>query len=158
MPKHTINARAETLLEKPAFRGCFRHKRGAVPATGFYEWRRTPEGKRTRDRFHFTLKSGEPFFMAALWDTWCSPDGSVIDTASIITTEANDLIASIHNRMPAMLTSDEAEAWIMAEYDPEMLQSLLRPIDASRMTMEESPAPPAVKLARTNCVQTNFEF
>ncbi len=104
-----INARSETAETKPSFRGAMRHHRCIFPVSGFYEWRRTPEGKQP---YFISPSDGGVMAFAGLWDTWCDPDGGDIDTGAILTTEANGFISGIHHRMPAILTQDEFEPWL----------------------------------------------
>jgi putative SOS response-associated peptidase YedK len=104
-----INARAETLAEKPSFKGLLRSKRCLVIADGFYEWKK--EGG-SKTPMYITMKSGEPFAFAGLWDIWKNPDGEAIRSCTIITTEPNDVVAPIHNRMPAILTPEGREIWL----------------------------------------------
>src|SRR3954471_24884586 len=105
-----INARAETLAEKPAFRTALRRRRCLIPADGFYEWRK--ESDKTKTPMYIRLKSGEPFAFAGLWDVWHSPDGSVVPSCTIVTTVPNELMASIHDRMPAILPESDYARWI----------------------------------------------
>lgn len=104
-----INARAETLLEKPSFRTSLAHKRGLLPATAFYEWS-GPKGRRDMHKFHPPTE--EPFALACLWDHWLGADGSEFESAAIITVAANKDIAPYHDRMPAYLTKDDYQAWL----------------------------------------------
>lgn len=105
-----INARAETLLAKPAFKGLVAERRCLIPADGFYEWRR--EGKR-KVPVWIHLRDGEPFAFAGLWDIWRGGDsGKAIHTFTIITTEPNSLLRQIHNRMPAICDRDKGEQWL----------------------------------------------
>ncbi|GBU16051.1 MULTISPECIES: SOS response-associated peptidase [Methylobacterium] len=108
-----INARAETMAEKPAFRGAFRHRRCVFLCDGFYEWRREGEGRRAR-RSPFAVRraDGAPMVLAGLWETWSSPDGSEIDTAAVVTTDANGSMAAIHDRMPAILSVGAVAEWL----------------------------------------------
>ena len=107
-----INARAETLAEKPAFKNLLGKRRCLVLADGFYEWRK--EGK-SKVPMRFKLKSGEPFAFAGLWDSWKQPDGNLLRTYTIVTTEPNDVLRPIHNRMPAMLSNDDAQKWLAVD-------------------------------------------
>jgi putative SOS response-associated peptidase YedK len=125
-----INARAETLSEKPAFRAAFKKRRCLVLANGFYEWRKTPGGKQP---MHITLASGEPFAFAGLWETWDAPDGSLLRTFTIVTGEPNELVASIHNRMPAILLPEHEAIWLDNAAEPGIWQDILRPYPAERM-------------------------
>lgn len=129
-----INARAETLAEKPSFRAAFRRRRCLVLADGFYEWRQEP-GQRSKTPLYIKLKSGEPFAFAGLWENWNSPDGSNVLSCTIITTEPNSLMQSIHNRMPVILSTESFSAWLEArETEPSRLQDLLAPFPAELMS------------------------
>ncbi len=126
-----INARGETLAEKPSFRTAFKRRRCLIPATGFYEWQRNPDD-RTKTPMHIALKSGTPFAFAGLWESWHSPEGQHIQSCTIITTEPNDLMAPIHNRMPVILPADAYNLWL----DPAErtdLQDLLAPYSSQEM-------------------------
>ena len=128
-----INARAETLAEKPSFRAAFRRRRCLIPADGFYEWRQEPGQKRKTPMF-IRLESGQPFALAGLWESWHAPDGSNILSCTIITTQPNDLVEKIHNRMPVILPPESYSLWLEpGEADPERLQALLKPYPASEM-------------------------
>lgn len=130
-----INARAETLAEKPSFRQAFARRRCLVVADGFYEWRSA--GKRKVPVYIF-LKSRTPFGFAGLYETWKAPDGTVIRTCTIITTEANDLLRPIHDRMPVILPERVEGDWLdPAETRLERLQSLLRPFPPDEMDAYE---------------------
>jgi len=105
-----INARAETVAEKPAYRAAFRHRRCLVLADGFYEWRRDGDHKTP---YFISLASGAPFALAALWESWKDKaSGDELQTATLITTEANDFMAPVHHRMPVVLTPDTADLWL----------------------------------------------
>ncbi len=128
-----INARAETAADKPAFRAAFRRRRCLVLANGFFEWQAVP-GRRNKIPTLIQLQSGEPFAFAGLWETWQSPDGSVVLSCTIITTEPNELMAPIHDRMPVILPPEAYQQWIDPnELPPAQLQSLLRPYPAAAM-------------------------
>jgi len=130
-----INARAETLAEKPAFKAAFARRRCLVAVDGFYEWRR--EGGRSVP-FFITLKSGRPFGLAGLYETWHDPEGGDVSTCTVITTEANDTVAPIHNRMPVIIPPAERDLWLDPESkDLKSLQTLLRPYDAGEMDAYE---------------------
>ncbi len=126
-----INARAETLAEKPAFRRPLKSQRCLVPANGFYEWRR--EGSRKQPYFA-RLRDGGLFGFAGLWDTWRDPNGELVYSYTIITTEANAVMAPIHDRMPAILLPDDEATWLDPTVEAsELLLSLLRPYPAEQM-------------------------
>jgi len=105
-----INARAETLAERPAFRGALARRRCLVPADGFYEWRR--QGKAKKQPFHIRARDGAPLGFAGLWELWRGPDGVTLGSCAIITTAANALLAPIHDRMPAILPPAAFNAWL----------------------------------------------
>lgn len=119
-----INARCETVAEKPSFRTALRQRRGAVLADGFYEWRQAPGGKQP---YHIHLPEYRPFVIAGLWERW-TRGPEPITSFAIITTEANDAVAKIHARMPVILPPDDYRLWLDAEEsDPERILPLLRP-------------------------------
>lgn len=126
-----INARAETLAEKPSFRGLLRNRRCLVVADGFYEWRAEGKGKTP---MYITLQDGQPFAFAGLWDLWKDSDGQPLQSCTIITTEPNELMASIHNRMPAILRPKAYEDWLNPQLrDEQVLTHLLQPYPAELM-------------------------
>ncbi len=127
-----INAVGETASTKPAFRAAFKKRRCLVLANGFYEWKK--DGKRRLPSYIYP-KSGEPMAFAGLWETWKSPEGEVVQSCTIITTEANPFIQPLHNRMP-MILSDETQAlWLdpLTE-DPKNLEPLLIPAPMELLT------------------------
>lgn len=129
--KPIINARAETLAQRPAFRGLLPRRRCLVPADGFYEWRK--EG-RTRTPMRFTLRSGEPFAFAGLWDRWLQRDGSLLYSFTIVTTSPNSLLEPVHNRMPAILRPEDEAKWLNpAITAPATLAQMLKPYPAELM-------------------------
>ncbi len=126
-----INARAETLLDKPSFQNLIARKRCIVPADGFYEWRRTGAKKQP---MRIVLKNRSLFSMAALYDIWISPEGRKISTCAIITTAPNRLMAEIHDRMPAILRPEDEAVWLdRNNRDAVELQKLLKPYAAEEM-------------------------
>ena len=128
-----INARAETLAEKPSFRTPFKRRRCLVLADGFYEWRQEGKGQ-PKTPMYIRLESGEPFAFAGLWDQWNAPDGSTILSCTIITTEPNNLVERIHNRMPVILPAQAYDAWLEpSEGNPAELSQWLRPYPAAEM-------------------------
>ena len=128
-----INARGETLAEKPSFRGGYKYKRCLVLADGFYEWMKQP-GTKTKVPHFIHMKDRRPFAFAGLWDEWNGPDGSQIRSCTIVTTEPNELMAPIHNRMPVILPPDAYAQWLdTAPQTRETLQPLIRPYPAEEM-------------------------
>lgn len=128
-----INARAETLAEKPAFRSAYKYHRCLIFADGFFEWQARP-GSKSKVPHFIRLKSGAPFAFAGLWEHWEPADGSEVRSAAIITTEPNELMASIHNRMPVILQPDTYSQWLdSAPQSPNRLQNLLVPYPAGEM-------------------------
>ena len=128
-----INARSETLPDKPAFRNAVRSRRCIVPASGFYEWK--PEGSR-KIPYYIRLSDGAPMGLAGIWEAWKTPDGSFLETFAILTTSANPLIASIHDRMPVILNPDTYSLWLDKDMkNPEQLQSLYLPFPADLLTL-----------------------
>ena len=126
-----INARAETVAEKIMFRDLLRHRRCAVPADGYYEWRTTSSGKVP---FWFTLKSRQPFFFAGLWDVWHEGHPDATPTFLLMTTEPNELAATVHDRMPVILHANDVKAWLdPAITEPRDLAHLLGPYPAEEM-------------------------
>ena len=107
-----INARVETLSEKPYFRDAYRKRRCLIPADGFYEWMR--EGKKKLP-LYFSLATHELMAMAGLWESWKAPDGSVRRTVCLITTEANDVMKPVHDRMPVFIAPPDWRAWLAGE-------------------------------------------
>ena len=141
-----INARAETLAEKPSFRAGFKYHRCLILADGFYEWKQQP-GTKAKTPHFIRLKSGRPFAFAGLWDTWQSPDGGTVKSATIITTAPNSLMAPIHNRMPVILPQSAYAQWLDPGARPaESLQTLLASYPSEEMnahpvsTLVNSPA------------------
>jgi putative SOS response-associated peptidase YedK len=128
-----INARAETLAEKPFFRGAYKYHRCLILANGFYEWHQSP-GTKTKTPYHIRLKNARPFAFAGLWDEWHSSDGSQIRSCTIITTNPNDLVAPIHNRMPVILPKEAYSLWLdPSPHTPDTLQGLLNPYPSNDM-------------------------
>ncbi len=129
-----INARAETVSEKPAYRAAFRRRRCLVVADGFYEWQRAG---RARQPYFIRMRDDSPFAFAALWEAWEGADHSYIESCTILTTEPNDLMRPIHDRMPVILPPEHYAAWLdPACEDAASLQPLLRPNPADVMRAE----------------------
>ena len=130
-----INARAETVAEKPSFRGPFKTNRCLIIADGFYEWRKTPDGKVP---VYIRMKNERPFGMAGLFSDWDSPDGEMLRTCTIITTQPNDLLAPIHNRMPVIIGQGHRNLWLDPDInDPVTLTALLGSYPSGEMEMWE---------------------
>ena len=105
-----INARAETVAEKPSYRNAYQHRRCLVLADGFYEWRRQGDSKTP---YYISLASGEPFALAGLWENWTDKEsGESLQTTTLMTTEANDFMAPLHHRMPVILDAANATDWL----------------------------------------------
>ncbi|NMO97104.1 SOS response-associated peptidase [Paenibacillus lemnae] len=122
----TINARAETVQKKPAFRHLIERNRIIIPSDGFYEWKR--EGKRNKQPYRFQIKSKGLYAFAGLYDEWKSPEGEVLKSCTIITTAANKVVGQIHDRMPVILNQNGVNAWLDPEFtDKQQLQDLLIP-------------------------------
>jgi putative SOS response-associated peptidase YedK len=127
-----INARAETLAEKPSVRGSLKYTRCLVSAAGFYEWK-SGAGK-TKTPYFIHKTDRKPFAFAGLWDSWNGPDGSQVKTCTIITTEPNDLTSLIHNRMPVILHPRDYAKWLdPSPQTPENMAPLLKPYPAEEM-------------------------
>jgi putative SOS response-associated peptidase YedK len=119
-----INARSETLSEKPSFRAAYKYRRCILPVDGFYEWKREGNAKQP---FYFKSPKDEPLPFAGLWESWTSPEGSEILSCAIITTEANDLMQPVHHRMPAMVMPEHRDAWLDPKfYDKDALREVTR--------------------------------
>jgi len=133
-----FNARAETVAEKPSFRRAFQSRRCLVVADGFYEWQKSGKGKQP---FYFSLKPARPFGFAGLYETWTSPERERLDTCTIITTQPNELVRPIHDRMPVIVPRDSEAAWIDPGIDDRaLLLSLLKPYPPDDMAMSEADA------------------
>ena len=132
MGARMINARAETVAEKPSFRAAFKQRRCLILADGFYEWQQQEKKKQP---FYFRMNDEHPFAFAGLWEHWKSGDGEVINSCTILTTEPNDLMRPVHNRMPVIIDPKDYDLWLDTEVKtPELLQPLLHPYSAEEMT------------------------
>ncbi|WP_141994753.1 SOS response-associated peptidase [Bacillus sp. B4EP4a] len=126
-----INARAETIAEKASFKNAYKKKRCLIIADSFYEWKKTPERKIP---MRIKLKNHAPFGMAGIWESWKSPEGRSIYTCSVITTVPNELMTSIHDRMPVILKPEDEKDWLNPSInDPAYLQQYLKSFDSEQM-------------------------
>ena len=139
-----FNARAETVAEKPSFRTAFKRRRCLIPADGFYEWRTiSPKQKKPH---YITLRSGQPFAFAGLWESWHPPNGPPVESCTIITTAANVFMQPLHDRMPVILSPKEYGAWIDPELtEPEQLLPMLNQYPGEEMA-EHSVSPLVVSV------------
>jgi putative SOS response-associated peptidase YedK len=125
-----INARGETVASKPSFRSAFKQRRCLILADGFYEWQKVGKAKQP---FYFTMRDGGVFALAGLWERW-KREPVTIESATIITTEANDLLRSMHDRMPVILTLDDCQRWLDPQLsDASKLEPMLKPYPADEM-------------------------
>jgi len=127
-----INARAESRAEKPSFRDAFRRRRCLVLADGFFEWKK--QGRK-KEPYLMRLRDGKPFAFAGLWENWRTPDKTPLETCTILTTDANELVRPLHDRMPVILEAEAYEPWLDPElHDKEKLLPLLHSFPADKMT------------------------
>jgi putative SOS response-associated peptidase YedK len=117
-----INARAETLAEKPSFRAAYKSRRCIVPASGFYEWKQLPNYKQP---YFIRPAEGTLFGFAGLWERWNRPDGEPLDTFAIITTQAVDRMGELHERMPVILDAEDYGLWLDRETEPDLVRQLI---------------------------------
>ena len=130
-----INARAETVAEKPSFRQAFSRHRCLIVADGFYEWKK--EGAKKKP-VYVRLRSGRPFGFAGIYSDWTAPDGNTVRTSAIITTDANGLLAPVHDRMPVIVPPDRYDLWLAADVqEKERLLALLKPFPDDEMELYE---------------------
>lgn len=128
-----INARSDTAATKPAFRAAFKHRRCLIPADGFYEWKKE---KGRKQPYLISMADGAPFAFAGLWENWKDPQGSPLESCTILTTDSNELVRSIHDRMPVILKPEDYDLWLdNAVSKPDRLQPLLKPYPSECMTM-----------------------
>jgi putative SOS response-associated peptidase YedK len=128
-----INARADTIATKPSFRTAFKRRRCLIPADGFYEWKKG-EGK-TKQPYYIRLKKDFPFAFAGLWEHWEGPDNSAIDSCTIVTTDANETLRPLHDRMPVILHEEDYDRWLDPKIDDaSQLCELLKPYPPEEMT------------------------
>ncbi len=145
---HTFNARSETLKQKGIFKDAFARRRALVPIDGFYEWKQVGKLKQP---LHITLQSHRPFCLAGLWDTWRSPAGLEVISFSIVTTQANDFIRAIHQRMPVVIAPANRHTWLT---DDAHAIDLLKPWNGEAMTaLEVSQAVNKVAVDDPRCLE-----
>ncbi|HEX8195908.1 MAG TPA: SOS response-associated peptidase [Pyrinomonadaceae bacterium] len=130
-----INARAETISEKPSYKNAFRSRRCLIPTSGFYEWQKTGD-KGAKQPFYFYLKDKSVFGFAGLWESWTDKEtGEEIESCTIITTEANEVLKPVHDRMPVIIKPEDYELWVDEKVkDTEKLEKLLAPYPADEMS------------------------
>lgn len=147
-----INARMETIETKPSFKHSFVSKRCLILADGFYEWKKEGTTKRP---YLFTLTDRKLFSFAGIWDAWKNPEGKVLQSCTIITTAANELMKPIHERMPVILEKESEEAWLDSSIkDPLKLKSLLAPYPTMKMKYYEvSTKVNSSKIDNIECIQ-----
>ncbi|MEZ0327440.1 MAG: SOS response-associated peptidase [Fimbriimonas sp.] len=146
-----INARAESALEKPAFREPFRKRRCIIPATGFYEWRDesdeltldfgldpSPNSKTKKQPYFFHQRDGHPMALAGLWDRWKDASGHRIETFTILTTDPNEVVKDFHDRMPCILAREDVNFWLDEKENPESLLPLLRSFPEAEIAVEKA--------------------
>ncbi|MDQ0971851.1 putative SOS response-associated peptidase YedK [Neobacillus niacini] len=145
-----INARAETLTDKPSFRNAYKKKRCLIVADSFYEWKRLDS--KTKIPMRIKLKSNELFSMAGLWENWKSPEGKSIYSCSVITTSPNELVHDIHDRMPVILKPEDEKYWLDPSItDTTKLNPLLKPFDHTLMEAYE--VSPLVNSPKNNSIE-----
>ena len=145
-----INARAETLSEKPSFRNAYKKKRCLIVADSFYEWKRSDSKNKTPMRIK--LKSNELFAMAGLWEKWQSPEGKTFYSCSVITTLPNELVQNIHDRMPVILKPEDEKYWLDPSItDTSKLHHLLKPLEQDLMEAYE--VSPLVNSPKNNSIE-----
>lgn len=126
-----INARAETVAEKPSFRKPFRERRGLIVADGYFEWKK--QGGGPKQPYYFTVRGGEPFAFAGLWEVWRRSGGEELRTCALVTTKPNQLAAEVHDRMPVILPPEAYELWLDPDAGTDELLSVLAPYPADEM-------------------------
>lgn len=142
-----INARAETILEKPSFRGGLQHHRCLIPASGYYEWRTGPDGR--KQPFYMTARNGAPLMLGGIYSTWLGATGEEIDTAAIITVKANADTRFIHDRMPAVIPPDWLDNWLsIGRIGPKEALRVLTPAPAG--TLDAVPVSTRVNAIRND--------
>ncbi len=135
---HMINARSETVAEKPAFRHAIKYRRCIIPTSGFYEWQHT--GDHHKQPFYFQMADKSPMCLAGIWETWKAQDSTEMESFAILTTAANKIVAPLHDRMPVILHPDNYALWLSKNmHDPELLKQLYTPYPAGEMIAYKVP-------------------
>lgn len=127
-----INARSETIMEKPSFKNAFNRRRCLILADGFYEWKRAKTKGSPSQPYYFYLDNKEPFALAGIWEIWQSPDGSEIWSTTIITCDANDVVQPVHDRMPVIFDKEEMFSWL-EDRPVEEVVDMMKPFSSDRM-------------------------
>ena len=132
-----INARSETVSEKPSFRGAIKYRRCIVPTSGFYEWK-AESGK--KQPYYIHMVNGSPMCFAGIWETWKAPDGTDLETFSILTTTSNKIIEPLHDRMPVILAPENYSFWLNRNmHDPHQLEQLYQPYPPDQLALYKVP-------------------
>lgn len=134
---HLINARSESVAEKPAFRHAIKYRRCIIPVSGFYEWSHSGALKQP---YYIRMADHSPMCLAGLWEMWKAPDGNELETFTILTTAANRVVTPIHDRMPVILHPDSFSLWLSHNmHDPQLLQPFYQPYPAQQLTAYKVP-------------------
>ncbi len=145
-----INARMETIDQKPAYKNAFLKRRCLIPADGFYEWKEIDGRKQP---YRFTLPGNSLFAFPGIWETWTSPDNNVVYSCSIITTAANEYIQHIHDRMPVILSSaSDHSTWLLSD-NPAVLKDLLQPYKGEIIAFEVSQLVNSAKIDNPSLIE-----
>lgn len=137
-----INARSETVFEKPSFRNAIRRRRCLFLADGFYEWQKLDDKGRKKQPFLIRHPQERPFAMAGIFERWMSPNGSELDTCAILTTSANATISAVHDRMPVILKRAQFEPWLSPDVTVKEIEHLMRPLDDDALELVKIDAVP----------------
>lgn len=127
-----INARSETIMEKPSFKNAFSRRRCLILADGFFEWKKSKMKGAPSQPYYFYLADKKPFALAGIWEIWQAPDGSELWSAAIITCEANDVLKPVHDRMPVIFDKDQMFTWLEGQSQKELVE-MMRPYPAEKM-------------------------
>ena len=127
-----INARSETIMEKPSFKNAFARRRCLILADGFYEWKKPATKGATSQPYYFFLEDKKPFALAGIWEIWHAPDGGELWSAAIITCDANDVVAPVHERMPVVFDKDQMFDWLQDRPQKELVQ-MMQPYPEEKM-------------------------